>query len=299
VNPVKIQGKFYPLQHQEWLRACRELTKAEIEVLYYLRTLDPRDNGVEVSAAAIARDLSTPEKIVHRQTVSRALKRLDALGFIHIEPLVVKVNVKPKGYWCSADVEEPSDEEQPSEEAEAVCGDTSGVWRHQRCVETPQGAVTHHDGSPDTAVDRDTPEAIATHQPKTESPTQSESENPKINKNYLDFIRSLSEGERENFLNFGLEKCKSLPKKPALPMKWIEANWEELRSQWEKTEVGRRALNTQTDWTTHPNWSEWLDFMRNRGVPTFVALGEWFDRKTRRAIADWADERGLIWGAEL
>jgi hypothetical protein len=78
----KIQGKFYPLQHEEWLRACRELTKAELEVLYYIRTLDPRNYGVEINAAQIARQLSSPKRQVHRQTISRALDSLALKGWI-------------------------------------------------------------------------------------------------------------------------------------------------------------------------------------------------------------------------
>jgi hypothetical protein len=119
---------------------------------------------------------------------------------------------------------------------------------------------------------------------------------PQTIQTYTDFIQTLSEGERENFWEFGLTKAKQLPRPPELSLKWIEAHWQELRSQWEKTEAGQTAKNSQTDWTQHPNWSEWLDFIRSRGVPTFVALGEWLDRKTRREIADWADERNLIWG---
>ena len=78
----KIQGKFYPLQHEEWLRACRELTKAELEVLYYIRTIDPRNYGVEINAAQIARQLSSPKRQVHRQTISRALDSLALKGWI-------------------------------------------------------------------------------------------------------------------------------------------------------------------------------------------------------------------------
>ncbi len=38
---------------------------------------------------------------VHRQTVSRALKELDAKGFIDLELLQVRTKVKPKGLWCN------------------------------------------------------------------------------------------------------------------------------------------------------------------------------------------------------
>ncbi|NJN11538.1 MAG: MarR family transcriptional regulator [Richelia sp. RM1_1_1] len=81
-NTTKIQGKFYPLQHEEWLRDCRELTSAELQVLYYIRTLDPVNNGIEINAAEIARQLSSPQRQVRRQTVSRALKELVAKKYL-------------------------------------------------------------------------------------------------------------------------------------------------------------------------------------------------------------------------
>jgi len=229
----KIQGKFYPLQHQEWLRACRELTKAELEVLYYIRTIDPRNYGVEINAAEIARQLSSPERQVHRQTVSRALKELDAKGFIDLELLQVKVKVKAKGLWCD---ETPGCVETPE-----VCEDTKGTMGHQGCVETPgcdetpgcaetpSAIATHHDRSLHTAVDRDTPSAIATHHAEAETLTQQKSQILKINKSYIEFIKTLSEDERANFLNF----CSELTANLSQPVNDIEA-WLAHKNKAEK-----------------------------------------------------------------
>jgi predicted transcriptional regulator len=100
MTKTKIQGKFYPLQHDEWLRACRELTPAQRDVLYFVRTLDPYGEGLDISIAEIARQLSTDKRTVHRSTVSRALKELDANGFIDMELLMVKLNIKAKGIHC-------------------------------------------------------------------------------------------------------------------------------------------------------------------------------------------------------
>jgi hypothetical protein len=100
MTKTKIQGKFYPLQHDEWLRACRELTPAQRDVLYFVRTLDPYGDGLDISIAEIARQLSTDKRTVHRSTVSRALKELDANGFIDMELLMVKLNIKAKGIHC-------------------------------------------------------------------------------------------------------------------------------------------------------------------------------------------------------
>ncbi len=60
---------------------------------------------------------------------------------------------------------------------------------------------------------------------------------------YSDFIQTLSEGERENFWEFSKKKTASLPKPPQLPMKWIEANFEELRGQWLETQNPKGKYN--------------------------------------------------------
>ncbi|MBF1990815.1 MarR family transcriptional regulator [Fischerella thermalis] len=190
-NP-KIQGKFYPLQHEEWLRACRELTPAQRDVLYYIRTIDPYNQGIVINAAEVARQLSGAERIVHRQTVSRALKELDVKGFIDLELLQVRTKVKPKGLWC--------------DDAPEVCEDTNGV-------------MTHRARSLRTTVDHHAPRWIVTHHAESESLVESEFQNPKINKTYLDFIKTLSEDERANFLNF----CEQLTSNLSQPVNDIEA----------------------------------------------------------------------------
>lgn len=77
----KIQGKFYPLQHEEWLKACRELTPAQKSVLYYIRTLDPSGENPFPEAAKIAKALR-----LDRATVSRALKVLGQKRYIDWQP---------------------------------------------------------------------------------------------------------------------------------------------------------------------------------------------------------------------
>ena len=78
----KIKGKFYPLQHEEWLHSINQLTHAELKVLYYLRSLDPYSDGIYLTPAQIARDLSTPEHPVHRSTVGRAIRKLEEKEFL-------------------------------------------------------------------------------------------------------------------------------------------------------------------------------------------------------------------------
>jgi len=269
----KIQGKFYALQNEEWVRACQELTPAQRDVLYYIRTLDPYgERPLNLGVTEIARQLK-----LDKSTVSRALKALDQKGWIDLELIQVRVKILSQVKCCTETTTLPPDNTVASEQ---------------------QARSPRNEDDPDATA------AIATQQarsPRNEQASESNQgkdlNSSKTIKTYSDFTKTLSESERESFLNFGLEKCKSLPKMPALPMKWIEANWQDLYLQFKFTPEAAAASIADTDWTQHPDWSDWLAQMRE-GVPRFVALGTCFDNKTRRAIADWADERGLIWGAE-
>lgn len=79
----------YRLTSEEWLRACRELKPSEKDVLYYLRTLDPfGDRAIEIKVREMARQLGTSPS-----TVSRALKSLDAKGWIDLEIMSAKVTL--------------------------------------------------------------------------------------------------------------------------------------------------------------------------------------------------------------
>lgn len=196
----RIQGKFYPLQHEEWLKACKELTPAQKDVLYFIRTLDPYGHGVDLSVSGIAKQLSTQDKEVHRSTVSRALKALDEKGFIDLELLRVKVMVLGKGVHC--------------------CDETTVLPTDNSVASTQQAR------SPRNKRDRDATDVIVTQQ--TRSPRNNQGSeplpnedfsSPKTIKTYSEFIKTLSESERENFLKFCLELTSNL----SSPVNDIEA----------------------------------------------------------------------------
>lgn len=235
---IKVQGKFYPLQKQEWLKACKELKYAEMQVLYYIRTIDPYNNSFQISAAHIAKELSTEEKRVHRQTVSRALKSLESKGFIEFELIKVEVTINPKGYWCNN------------------C--TSTVSPHTTPdLQTPDVISTHHKESVDTAGCVETPQGVCRHHAQPETLTQQEVESPKINKTYKTFKDSLSQEEKESFERFGKKKASELPLAPTLPLKWIERHWKELRDEWYK-QTGKTPSTTAHDWENDPRTSQWM-----------------------------------------
>jgi hypothetical protein len=125
---TRIQGKFYPLKSEEWLDSINQLTHSELKILYYVRSLDPYNNGINLSPAQIARDLSTEKNKMHRSTVGRALKFLDRQGFIKMELLQVRIKVNPKGFLA----------EEETTESKNV------VTTQQCCDHTTQSAPTQH-----------------------------------------------------------------------------------------------------------------------------------------------------------
>lgn len=88
----KLGYKFYPLAKDEWVQACKELKPAERDILYYIRSSDPYNKGIEISITEMGRELGRD-----KSTVSRALKALDAKGFIDLELVKVKATVTGKG----------------------------------------------------------------------------------------------------------------------------------------------------------------------------------------------------------
>ncbi len=81
----RIQGEFYPLQQEEWLRAWEELKPAEIKVLFYLRSIDPfGEKELDFGIAALAQ-----KNQLSKSTVSVALRKLADQGWIEFGLLKV------------------------------------------------------------------------------------------------------------------------------------------------------------------------------------------------------------------
>ena len=93
LNTAQVKSPYYPLTNEEWLKVTQELKPAEIVILYHLRTLTPfGERPTPVGVRDLAKTLS-----LNPGTVSRALKRLDQLGYIELELVQVNVKVLSKG----------------------------------------------------------------------------------------------------------------------------------------------------------------------------------------------------------
>lgn len=133
-------------------------------------------------------------------------------------------------------------------------------------------------------------------QPEAKTLVEEESQSSKINKTYSDFKKTLSEGEREEFLKFGENKAAQLPNPPTLPHRWIEANWEELAAQWYKS-TGKVSPAQSSIWVADLRRQEWLDKIRSLGFAAFIYENGDLD-KERKEFYEWANSNNVIWGDE-
>ena len=72
-----------------------------------------------------------------------------------------------------------------------------------------------------------------------------------LTSSYQIFISSLSEDERESFLEFGKKKASQMPEVPRLPLKWIEKNLEDIRSQWFETRDENKNQNQKYNFAAY------------------------------------------------
>ncbi|MDJ0649469.1 MAG: helix-turn-helix domain-containing protein [Xenococcaceae cyanobacterium MO_188.B19] len=226
---TKIQGKFYPLQSEEWLKSIKQLTFAEVKILYYVRSLDPYSKGINLTIVQIAKDLSTEKSPMHRSTVSRALKSLDAKGFLEMELLKVHLKVNPKGFL--------SEEKIPDV-----------VTTQPSCEETTQVVSTQPNVPPCNRMCAQTTECASTQQSSSEMQSGSTFQIPKTIKTYIDFKDSLSEEERESFLKF-VEKVTNDYERPIIDLEaWLASKNKAQQNQWE---VQYRKYQKQKNMSSH------------------------------------------------
>lgn len=266
----KIQGKFYPLQHEEWLKAFKELTDTEKGVLYYLRTLDPYSNGLRVRASKIASDLE-----ISRQSVYKAFDVLEQKGYIQREDVEYTIKIVSHG----------------------LLGDTSMTGIN---LSTDSDSVK---SSRRQSKQRDIRQNVTTsvktaRQSAPETSSVKETQAPKNNKTYKDFKDSLSDSEKESFLKFGENKAKQLPKPPQLTSKWIAANWEEIRDEWLKS-INKPTEKQTHKWADHPKHAEWLNEINTLGAVSFMCDEEGNVDPQRKEFYEWAEASNLIkWGCD-
>jgi Mn-dependent DtxR family transcriptional regulator len=216
MTQTRIQGKFYPLQHEEFIKLNKLLTQAEFAVHLWLKTKDPfGDKLIEASTKQIADDLN-----VSRRTIQRALVKLRDLNLIDL--IITKFQYRVKSH-PPENASEPKVKEKLKV---ATSGSPSDISVAIGTRMSPSVQECRH---------RDENVAISTGMSPPTAETQSEPklENPKTSKTYLDFKKTLSEGERENFFNFVKEETKNLERKINDLEAWLANKNAAKQNRWE------------------------------------------------------------------
>ena len=213
---TKIQGKFYPLQHEEFIKLNKRLTQSELAVYLWLKTNDPfGDKLVEASTKQIADDLN-----VSRRTIQRALVKLRDQNLIDL--IITKFQYRVKS-------------NPPKDTSETKVKETLRVATPGSPSDTSVAIGTGMSPSVRECRHRYENVAIGTGMSPPQPETQSEQkvENPKTLQTYSDFKRSLSEGERENFFNFVQEKTSNLERPINDLEAWLASKNAAKQNRWE------------------------------------------------------------------
>ncbi|WP_029631508.1 hypothetical protein [[Scytonema hofmanni] UTEX B 1581] len=119
-----------------------------------------------------------------------------------------------------------------------------------------------------------------------------DSSTPQTIQTYSDLIKTLSEGERESFLEFGNKKAEELKNPPVqLPLKWIEVHFEELRSQWEKHNSTNAPTHCGAAGSTNvQNFESWDGSTHEGQYHTLMNLGlvKFCENAISKAWYEWA-----------
>ena len=230
----KIEGKFYPLQTNEWIKACKALSKSALMVLYYLRTKDPHGNGLEINCSDIAKELE-----VNRSTVSRAVIELREKEYLcELEIITAQVKVSALGLLCESEALQNCSEDavtqQPLQNCNTGCSDaTDGVKMQHLDAELQHS--TAETSSVTEFQDSKTLKNIQTNQTLSEATA------------FEIFINNLDEREREDFLNFSRIQTFGFKQRIVSITDWLSASEErfkEFKSAWELNKQRSAVINS-------------------------------------------------------
>ncbi|GBE95732.1 hypothetical protein [Nostoc cycadae] len=262
---MKINGDFYPLT-PETSRKLRQgnLTAAEWRIWSYLVELDSwGDRYQEVSTLRIIEECN-----VSKATFYRAVAKLQELEIFDFQDIGFSIR--------------------------NLCGVTSlkNETTFSEMRQDSQKCDSNLKNEKVVSKVRNQSQKCENQQP--EPLQKGDSATPQINKTYSNFKDSLSEAEREDFLNFSEQKSKQLPTPPTLISKWIAANWEDLAQQWQKSR-GKTPPVQNEKWENHPCRGEWLAKINELGSLGFqTETDDKSEQATRRQFAQWAVKNNLI-----
>ncbi len=206
------------LTAEDWEECCKTLNPAEIKVFIWIRASDPYgDRELEINCSELGKRLG-----LHKSSISRALKTLDEKHLIEIELQQVSVKQKISNrrltLLCK---EENVSKQEKSEEKESVASAQQSLQEcNSRCTST----------TPDASAQQ----SLHQHNAQPPEPLQhKDSSTPHTIKTYSDFIQTLSDSERANFLTFCEGKTKNLSQPVNDVEAWLAHTTKAGQHRWE------------------------------------------------------------------
>ena len=217
MSTKKVRGKFYPLQHQEFLQLNQILTQSELSVYLWLKTNDPFGGKlIEADTQKIAEDLG-----VSRRSVQRALVKLQQEELIEL--VINKFKYRLKSQSASQSVNNSRIKDDLKEVATSRSSDDGKI-----ALTSLVSPKRHQDRSNDSKIVSTTSVSPSL----SETISEREFQTPNTSKTYIDFKKTLSEDESENFLKFVIKAIKSFREPIQDVEAWLASQTKAGQNRW-------------------------------------------------------------------
>jgi DNA-binding MarR family transcriptional regulator len=268
----KSQVLHLRLTNKDWVDCFKSLTRAELGVFFYIRTLDPYgDRILDIDCGKVGESLG-----IHRTSVSRALEELKKKEFIdfEIEKARVRQKVSNRKLTLLTKVENTSNNEQEQEKEICASTHTSEHPRTISCAHAQSAAPTH------------TSERSCTQQP-LQALAQNDSSAPHTIQTYSEFKKTLSDTERENFEKFVREEYYKDKGEKIKSFTAFMSN-DHFQEWFERYQSRPEAVQATAakKWQNHPQFENWLAEIERTGNPAMFALSD----KEKQAFVKWCWE---------
>ena len=271
----QTQGYCLLPHHHSAIAITNRLTGSQFRLWHYLMMIDPfadRNRKGEV----VFHDIPSPTEIGKAigsspRTVEKDMERLEELG------LYEKRIKSWQGYNLTAEEGRKISERMKQKTPKPL--QDKGGYLTEDAAKQPDSGLNNRNLELEPLPDKD-------------------SGAPQTYSNYSNFIHTLSEDERESFLEFGRKKATALPHPPELPNKWIAANFTELYKQFLVSPAGREAkqeaIASKYNWENDPRLMDWLHKAYYVGHPW--TQEDEAEREERFAFLMWAQKTNAYAG---
>ena len=262
IEESKMQGYFMISRRDAAVAVTSKLTGSQCRLWLYLMLIDPFADltpGGEIKYHDLP---SIPEIAIalgsSPDTIEKDLRKLRKLGLYEYRIVTIQghnntaANARAESERLKTKTKSKSSRKSRQDKDSAYLSSNGDYLSSDGDYLSSDGDYLSSDG--DYLSGKSTPEPL----PDKHSSVPSDPTDP------IQTIQTLSEGERESFFKFGKKKAASLPKPPQLPIKWIEANFEELFSQWRETQNEKQNQKTKYNFEVYsePQQKMWCGQLR-------------------------------------